>query len=104
MSYYVSKDAEITGYVAATVYGTMAWVGPLVCQEGSVDAVITLIKAVLSKLTGLSVYVALPKKEITIISTLSLAGFKEDFSVARMFLGPSIAKNCIYLAESLERG
>ncbi len=104
LSYYVSKDDEITGYLAATVYGTMAWVGPLVCQEGNVDAAITLIKGVLSKLTGLSVYVALPKKEMTIAYTLSSAGFKEDFSVARMFLGPSVAKNCIYLAESLERG
>jgi hypothetical protein len=48
--------------------------------------------------------VALPKKEIALIATLSNAGFKEEFSVVRMFFGPNAAKNCIYLAESLERG
>ncbi len=104
ISYYVSKNDEAIGYVAATVYETMAWVGPLVCQEGNVNAAVMLLKGVLSKLTGLRVYVALPKKEISLATILSNAGFKEDFSVARMFLGPNVARNCIYLAESLERG
>ena len=104
LSYYVSKDDEVTGYVAATVYEKMAWVGPLVCLEGNVDAAVTLLRGVLSKLTGLSVYVALPKKELALIATLSTAGFKGDFSVVRMFFGPNAARNCIYLAESLERG
>jgi GNAT superfamily N-acetyltransferase len=104
LSYYVSKDDEATGYVAATVYETMAWVGPLVCQEGNVNAAVMLLKAVLNKLTGLKVYVALPKKETALVATLSTAGFKEDFSVVRMFFGPNVARNCIYLSESLERG
>jgi hypothetical protein len=47
---------------------------------------------------------AIPKKEIALATTLYAAGFKEDFSVARMFNGPNAARNCIYLAESLERG
>ena len=104
LSYYKSSGTEVVGYVAATVYETMAWVGPLMCQEGNVDAAVTLLKAVLTKLTGLSVYVAVPKKETALVDTLSVVGFEEDFSVARMFFGESIAKNCIYLAESLERG
>ena len=104
LSYYVSKDDEVIGYIASTVYEKMAWVGPLVCQEGNVDASVTLLKGVLSKLTGLSAYVALPKKEVSLATTLSKAGFKEDFSVARMFFGPNTSRNCIYLAESLERG
>jgi GNAT superfamily N-acetyltransferase len=104
LSYYVSKADEATGYVAAKVYETMAWVGPLVCQEGNVYAAVMLLKEVLSKLTGLRVYVALPKKEISLATILSNAGFKEDFSVVRMFFGPNVARNCIYLAESLERG
>jgi GNAT superfamily N-acetyltransferase len=104
LSYYVSKEDEITGFVAATIYETMAWVGPLVCQEGNVDAAVTLLKAILSKLTGLSVYLALPKKEIACVASLFSAGFKEDFSVSRMFFGPKATRNCIYLAESLERG
>jgi GNAT superfamily N-acetyltransferase len=104
LSYYFSKDDKATGYVAATVYETMAWVGPLVCQEGNVNAAVMLLKGVLSKLTGLRVYLALPKREISLATILSNAGFKEDFSVVRMFFGPNIARNCIYLAESLERG
>jgi GNAT superfamily N-acetyltransferase len=105
LSYYVSnEDDEATGYVAATVYKTMAWVGPLVCQESNVDTAVMLLKGVLSKLRGLRVYVALPKKEISLATILSNAGFKEDFSVVRMFFGPNVARNCIYLAESLERG
>jgi hypothetical protein len=104
LSYYVSKDDEATGYVAATVYETMAWVGPLVCQEGNVNTAARLLDGVLSKLTGLKIYVALPKKETALAATLYTAGFREDFSVVRMFLGPNVARNCIYLAESLERG
>ena len=104
LNYYVSKDDEVIGYIASTVYEKMAWVGPLVCQEGNVDASVTLLNRVLSKLTGLSAYVALPKKEVSLAATLSTAGFKEDFSVVRMFFGPNASRNCIYLAESLERG
>ena len=83
LSYYVSKDDETTGYVAATVYETMAWVGPLVCQEGNVNVAVMLLQGVLSKLTGLRVYLALPKKEMSLAAILSAAGFKEDFSVAQ---------------------
>jgi len=104
LSYCVSKGNEVAGYVAATVYETMAWVGPLVCQEGNFDAAASLVKAVLAKLAGLTVYAALPKNESAISDLLCSVGFKEDFSVARMYLGHSAAKNCIYLAESLERG
>jgi GNAT superfamily N-acetyltransferase len=104
LSYYFSKADEVTGYIAATVYETMAWVGPLVCQEGNFDTAVKLLKGVLSKLTDLSVYIALPIKEVSLTTILSNAGFKEDFSVVRMFFGPNAARNCIYLAESLERG
>jgi len=104
LSYYKFAGTEVVGYVAATVYETLAWVGPLMCQEGNVDDAVTLLKVVLAKLTGLKVYMALPKKETALADMLSTVGFKEDFSVVRMFLGSSIAKNCIYSAESLERG
>ncbi|MCL5949424.1 MAG: GNAT family N-acetyltransferase [Candidatus Bathyarchaeota archaeon] len=104
LSYYKSAGTKVVGYVAATVYETMAWVGPLMCQEGNIDVAVTLLKAVLAKLTGKSVYVALPKKETALADMLFTLGFKEDFSVVRMFFGPVVAKNCIYLAESLERG
>jgi predicted N-acetyltransferase YhbS len=104
LSYYTYDGNDVVGYVAATVYETMAWVGPLTCQEGNIATADSLLKAVLAKLAGLSVYVALPKKETALADMLSNVGFKENFSVARMFFGPNTSKNCIYLAESLERG
>jgi predicted N-acetyltransferase YhbS len=104
LSYYKSEGTEVVGYVAATVYETMAWVGPLICKASNVDVAVSLLKTVLAKLTGLSVFAVLPKKEIALEDMLFRVGFKEDFFVSRMFLGQTAAKNCIYLAESLERG
>ncbi len=104
LSYYKSEGPEIIGYVVSTVYETMAWLGPLICKSSDVDVAISLIKTVLAKLTGLSVYAVLPKRETALSNVLLGAGFKEEFSTVRMFLGKSVAKNCIYLAESLERG
>ncbi len=37
LCYYVSESEKVVGYVASTVYEKMAWVGPMVCQEGKVD-------------------------------------------------------------------
>jgi hypothetical protein len=104
LSYYFSENNHIVGYVAATVYESMAWVGPLICEADNIDVSISLIKAVLSKLTGKNVYLALAKKEKVLVKMLFSVGFKEDFSVSKMFLGEVKSRNCIYLAESLERG
>jgi hypothetical protein len=104
LSYYVSKHNQILGYVAATVYEKMAWVGPLVFQKGYSDIADSIVKVVLAELAGLKVYLVPSKNETALLNMLFNVGFKEDFSVSRMFLGRSVAKNCIYMAESLERG
>ena len=104
LSYYLAENDEVVGYVAAKVYEKMVEVGPLICQAGHVDDAVSLLKAALVKLTGLSVYAVLPKKETALADMLFSVGFKEDFSVSRMFLGQAVSKNCIYMAESLERG
>jgi len=104
LSYFKSEGNKIAGYVAATVFEKVAWVGPLVCREGKVDVAVALLKAVLADLAGKSVYTVLPKKETSLCNMLFSAGFREDFSVSRMFLGQAVAKNCVYMAESLERG
>jgi hypothetical protein len=101
---YVSEGDEVKGYAAATVYERNAWVGPLICQAARVDVAVLLVRSVLSKLDGKNVYSVLPKKETSLVETFFRVGFIEDFSVTRMFLGKAIAKNCIYMAESLERG
>ena len=105
MAYFLSEQSRIVGYVAAKVYEGAAEVGPLVCQSNRADAAVALVRAILAKLAGFEVYVwGLPKKETALAEALSGFGFREDFSVTRMFLGTPAAKNCIYIAESLERG
>jgi GNAT superfamily N-acetyltransferase len=104
LCYYASEGGRVTGYVAATVYEKMAWVGPLICSEGEVNVALSLVRAVLGKLAGKSVYAVVPKKEDALANMLFSAGLSEDFYVTRMFLGQAVAKNCIYMAESLERG
>jgi GNAT superfamily N-acetyltransferase len=104
LGYYLSNCTGVVGFIAATVYETMAWVGPLMCKEGNVDEASKLLKGVVGKLSSKKVFVALPRKETTLTDLLSVNGFKEVFSVVRMYLGSNAARNCIYLAESLERG
>ena len=104
LSYCTFEGEKVVGYVASTVYEKMAWVGPLICQQGKIDVAACLIKAVLEKLGGLSVYTVLPKKETDLRNMFLEVGFKEEFSVSRMFLGEAVSKNCVYMAESLERG
>ena len=104
LSYYLTENNAVAGYVVSKVYEKMAELGPLTCQAGHIDDAVSLLKAVLAKLTGLSVYAVLPKKETALTDMLFNVGFKEDFCVSRMFLGQAVSKNCIYMAESLERG
>ncbi|UCF45267.1 MAG: GNAT family N-acetyltransferase [Candidatus Bathyarchaeota archaeon] len=104
LCYVSTENDEIAGYVAAKVYDKMAEVGPLVYHSGHVEAAVMLLKNILSRLSGFDVSMCIPKKETALLNMLSKAGFRENFRVARMFLGPAVAKNCVYMAESLERG
>jgi GNAT superfamily N-acetyltransferase len=102
---YVSADGdEITGYVATKVYDEMAEVGPLVTRRNSVGVATSLLRTVLGRLGNREAFVCLPVAEKALLKILSESGFKEKFRVTRMFLGPAVAKSCIYVAESLERG
>jgi GNAT superfamily N-acetyltransferase len=104
MCYISTENNEITGYVAAKVYNKMAEVGPLICHMNRMEEAALLLKTILSRLASFNVFVYIPKKEAELINMLYQAGLKEDFRVVRMFLGPAVAQNCIYAAESLERG
>ncbi len=102
---YVSGEkGSIRGFVVAKAYLGMAEVGPLVCQRGCPDIAVDLLKAVLNRVGGLEVITCVPEKESTICSTLMRRGFNEAFRVARMFYGAPRPNDCIYMAESLERG
>jgi predicted GNAT family acetyltransferase len=104
LCYVSTENREITGYVVAKVYGEMAEIGPLICKKNLAKASVLLLKTVLNKLDGLNVFIYIPKKEKKLLNILQKAGLKEDFQVVRMFMGPAVAKDCIYAAESLERG
>lgn len=103
-SYCASENGKIMGYVAATVYPQLAWVGPLICKPTKAEVEFSLLKTVLAKLSGKRVYTVVPKKNAELIDFFMGAGFMETFFVTRMFLGKTAGKNCIYMAESLERG
>jgi predicted GNAT family acetyltransferase len=102
--YISTENRELTGYVTTKVFGKMAEVGPLICHKKRLDHSLLLLNTILGKLNGLEAFICIPKKETELLSMLCQTGLKEDFSVIRMFLGSSIARNCIYVAESLERG
>ena len=104
LCYVSTENNEVTGYVAAKVYDKMAEVGPLICCANRVNSAVLLLKNVLSRLRDLNVFMCIPKKEKVLLTVLCKAGFEEDFQVVRMFFGPAVASNCIYAAESLERG
>jgi predicted GNAT family acetyltransferase len=104
LCYISTENHEITGYVVAKVYSKMAEVGPLISPAKRVEGALMLLKAILNRLSGFEVFMYIPQKEIELLNLLRTVGFKEEFSLVRMFLGPVIIKNCIYAAESLERG
>ena len=102
--YLCIEDGQMIGYGVAKVYGEVAELGPLVCKKGRDDVAIKLLRANLNGLEGFEVSTCVPKKELAIINMSRENGFREKFRVARMFLGSPIARDCIYVAESLERG
>jgi hypothetical protein len=59
---------------------------------------------VIKKIEGYEVSICLPEREKAIINMLLDFGFKESFTVFRMFSGPIVFRDCVYIAESLERG
>jgi N-acetylglutamate synthase-like GNAT family acetyltransferase len=102
---YVSSDGDaIAGYGAVKVFGNMAEVGPLVCRKSHVGDALIILESILSQLKGVNVFTCVPSKEKLLLDWLFEAGLRGDFQVARMFLGPAVAANCLYVAESLERG
>jgi predicted GNAT family acetyltransferase len=103
--YYMTDKGHVVGYVAATIYESMAWIGPMVCDPSKrYEFAGRLVSSILAKVAGKSVYTVAPKSDAVLLDLLSSIGFKEEFTVTRMYNGISAARNCIYLAESLERG
>lgn len=104
LGYISMENDQIAGYAAAKVYDGITELGPLVCLKEHSDVAIDLLKATLLRLEGHHVSMCIPKKEFMILKLLNGAGFGENFHVARMFFGHPLVRDCIYMAESLERG
>jgi GNAT superfamily N-acetyltransferase len=104
LCYFAAENGQIQGYVMAKVYDGIAEIGPLVCQPKRSDIAINLVKTILNRLEGFHVSLCVPQKEKAILDFLTKSGINECFHVARMFYKPISLKECIYIAESLERG
>jgi GNAT superfamily N-acetyltransferase len=104
LTYIAHEESRIVGYAVAKVYRGIAEVGPLTCSNGRDDVAANLLEAILHRLEGVETTMIVPTKETAILNMLKKRGFKERFTVARMFHGPQTADRCICLAESLERG
>jgi GNAT superfamily N-acetyltransferase len=104
LCYLHSEKSNISGYVVAKVYRGMAELGPLVCQQRRSDIAVNLLGAILDRLEGLDVSMCVPQKESAVLDMLVNSGFTENFYVARMFSGTPSIRECIFAAESLERG
>ena len=99
-----TEDGQILGFAVAKVYRGLAELGPLACKGGQAKTAVDLLRATLTALEGLEASVFVPKREKRIVSMLLESGFHESFRVERMFHGPSVNGDCVYMAESLERG
>jgi GNAT superfamily N-acetyltransferase len=102
--YVVFEDNRLVGFIAAAVYGKSAEIGPLVCNHGRNEVAIDLLNATLGGLKGYDVSLCIGEKEASIIDALTERGFNRSFKVSRMFFGSAVTRDCIYAAESLERG
>lgn len=104
VGYMYMDGKRMLGYAWAKVYDGVADLGPLVCPKGHGDVAIGLLEAVLHRLKDAEISLCLPKKEKSVLSRLTENGFVESFPVTRMFLNPGTVSDCLYVAESLERG
>ncbi|MFB3889635.1 MAG: GNAT family N-acetyltransferase [Candidatus Bathyarchaeia archaeon] len=98
------ENNVLSGFVAAEVYEDVAEVGPLVCRRASAERAVTLLESAFAELQGLEAWMCLPTAETALVKSALSAGFREAFRVVRMFLGSAAALDCVYVAESLERG
>ena len=104
LCYMHVEGGQISGYAVAKVYRGVAELGPLMCQQRRGDVAINLLRTILRKLKGREVSMCVAEKEKLLLNKLKESEFSESFRVARMFLGRPVGGNCIYVAESLERG
>jgi ribosomal protein S18 acetylase RimI-like enzyme len=102
--YYLSKNNKIEGYVLIKLYDNLVEIGPLVTRSENENIALILLEKTLSDLSGFNIVIYIPKKYEKIIDFIYSVGLKKETNFIRMFKGPKIKMNSIYLPESLERG
>lgn len=102
--YAVYEEGMVSGYAVAKVLDGMVELGPLLCLKGEEKLAVELLKTMLNELSGSEISLFAPVEQTSIISMLKKGGFRESSRVQRMFFGPPVVSDCVYLAESLERG
>jgi predicted N-acetyltransferase YhbS len=103
-AYVAADNVELEGYTIAKVYDETAQIGPVMCAEGRVEVAINLVSAIIDRLECFEISACVPEGQKTLLDMLIQQGFREDFRVARMFLGEPLGDGCVFAAESLERG
>jgi N-acetylglutamate synthase-like GNAT family acetyltransferase len=104
LCYVVEESGKVVGFVAAKVYDGLAEVGPMAYSNSHTEFVELLLSSILLKLKGSEAYLCMPSSNMALLALADKFGFKEEFKLTRMFLGAPIQTDCIYFAESLERG
>ena len=104
LCYVTYENTQVIGYIASKVFDRITEIGPLVCNTDYPETIPNLLQLVLSKLNGKEAYLYLPAAQTELLNMAAKAGFKEEFRLVRMFLGPVVAKDWVCAAESLERG
>jgi predicted GNAT family acetyltransferase len=104
LCYVNYENTKVIGYIASKVFDWVAEIGPLVCNTDYPKIKPSLLQLVLSKLNGKEAYLYLPAAQTELLNIAAKAGFKEEFRLVRMFLGPVVAQDWVCAAESLERG
>ncbi len=99
-----TDDDWILGFIVVKVFDEESEIGPLVCRGGYDDVAMDLLKTTLKKLNRGEVSLCVPEKESKILNLLKRNGFREDFSLVRLYRGPPMINDYIYVVESLERG
>jgi len=102
--HFLRQNDVIEGYILSKVFNKVAEIGPLITRKNSESIACDLISATLRKLVDFEVFIYVPKNSKELIKWLFKSGLQKDFSVVRMFLGPSVDNDCLYFPESLERG
>ena len=102
--HFSRQNNVIEGYILAKIFNQVAEIGPLITRKNSESIACDLISITLRKLVDFEVFIYVPKNSKELNKWLFKSGLQKDFSVVRMFLGPTIDKGCLYFPESLERG